>query len=531
MWVEITKWLKRSGCQASDSTADYHVYTTEIDLVVDGDQLVRLLGPEGEAALAESASDLDHTLSRWRAVVEPTTIEDVNVYRSKHSADDTTDTVACLLLDHSGSLRGQRAMVATAIAETIADYWSRIGIRYEILGFTTVSWRGGRSREKWVRSGRPAHPGRLCDLLHIVYRSADDRYASPPRSVRNLANDKLLKENVDGEAVAWAAGRLRNRHEARKILVVVSDGAPVDDSTLAANDGGIFSRHLKNVIASIDNTQAIRLAAIGLDHDASNYYANHLSIICTDEPATSVVRFVADATDIPTKPRPLPAPGLGQREITGTNWTISNLFLGLIAAFLGLAAVMAVLPEYARLMVFPFVLAGWLASLCLHEFGHAIAAYGCGDLSVPNKGYLTLNPLRYTHLQFSIIWPLVFLAFGGIGLPGGAVYVNTGATPSAPGHGLSCRPARNTCGPRTIACHNSRRRGRACCIPRSLCERWHFWRSCSSPPWSSLCCRFRALTDGVSSNHASLGHGGNSAHASGELHRPCYFCPSCSFPP
>ena len=133
MWVEITKWLKRSGCQASDSTADYHVYTTEIDLVVDGDQLVRLLGPEGEAALAESASDLDHTLSRWRAVVEPTTIEDVNVYRSKHSADDTTDTVACLLLDHSGSLRGQRAMVATAIAETIADYWSRIGIRYEIL--------------------------------------------------------------------------------------------------------------------------------------------------------------------------------------------------------------------------------------------------------------------------------------------------------------------------------------------------------------------------------------------------------------
>ena len=269
MWVELTKWLKQSGYQASDLTADYHVYTTEFDLVIHGDQLVRLLGPGRESARSwNSASDLDHTLSRWRAVVEPAAIEVANVYRSKHSADDTTDTVACLLLDHSGSLRGQRAMVATAVAETIADYWSRIGIRYEILGFTTVSWRGGRSREKWVRSGRPAHPGRLCDLLHIVYRSAHDRYAGAPRSVRNLANDKLLKENVDGEAVAWAAGRLRNRHEARKILVVVSDGAPVDDSTFAANDGGILSRHLKNVIASIDNTHAIRLAAIGLDHDA-----------------------------------------------------------------------------------------------------------------------------------------------------------------------------------------------------------------------------------------------------------------------
>ena len=425
MWVELTKWLRPGGYSTSDSTAEYRVYTTEFDLVVDGDQFTTLLGPKGEVALAESDSDLDHMLSRWRAVAEPAAIEAANVYRSKHSADDTTDIVACLLLDHSGSLRGQLAMVATAIAQTIADYWSRIGIRYEILGFTTVSWKGGRSREKWIRLGRPAHPGRLCDLLHIVYRSADDRYSGAPPSIRNLANDKSLKENVDGEAVAWAAGRLRNRREARKILVVVSDGAPVDDSTLSVNDPRILSRHLKNVIASLENTRDIRLAAIGLDYDVSNNYANHLSISCTDEPSTSVVRFVADAMDIPAESRPLPAPSQGRRKITGTKWAISNLFLGLIAALLGLAALMAVLPEYARFMVFPFVLAGWLVSLCLHEFGHAIVAHSCGDLTVPNRGYLTLNPLRYTHLQFSIIWPLVFLAFGGIGLPGGAVYLNT----------------------------------------------------------------------------------------------------------
>jgi Zn-dependent protease len=116
--------------------------------------------------------------------------------------------------------------------------------------------------------------------------------------------------------------------------------------------------------------------------------------------------------------------GQGQPKIAGTNWTMSGSFLGLVAALLGLAVVIVALPQYARLAVFPFVLAGWLISLCLHEFGHAIAAYGGGDHSVRDKGYLTLDPLRYTDLQFSILWPLVFLAMGGIGLPGGAVYVN-----------------------------------------------------------------------------------------------------------
>jgi Zn-dependent protease len=140
-----------------------------------------------------------------------------------------------------------------------------------------------------------------------------------------------------------------------------------------------------------------------------------------------MVRFVADNTDMPVVPPSLPVPGQGQPDNTGAKWTISGLFLGLVAVLLGLAAVMVVLPGYARLEVFPFVLAGWLISLCLHEFGHAIAAYVSGDCSVRDKGYLTLDPLRYTDLQFSIVWPLVFLAIGGIGLPGGAVYVNKGA--------------------------------------------------------------------------------------------------------
>ncbi len=217
MFAELAKWWKRSGNPTSASPQDYRVYTTEFDRIIHGDQLPALLGPEQEATFQARASELDPVLSRWRAAAELAAAEDVRAYATKHSADDLNDTVACLL-DHSGSMRGQCAILATAIAETVADYWSRIGIRYEILGFTTLSWKGGRSREKWINSGRLPNPGRLCDLLHIVYRSADDQYAGPPRSVRNLIREELTKENVDGEAVAWAAGRLRNRREARKIL-------------------------------------------------------------------------------------------------------------------------------------------------------------------------------------------------------------------------------------------------------------------------------------------------------------------------
>jgi cobaltochelatase CobT len=424
MWAEPAKWLKRDRHPTSISKGNYRVYTTQFDLLVDGDQLVRMLGPEAEAALKQPSSDLDLTLSRWRVVAEPAAIEAASAYKIKHSAQDTEDTVACLLLDHSGSLRGQRAMLAVVTAETIADYWDRIGIKYEILGFTTASWKGGRSREKWMKSGRPPNPGRLCDLLHIVHRSANDTYRGAPRSVRNLLSDKLLKENVDGEAVAWAVARLRDRREARKIMIVVSDGAPVDDSTLFDNDPAILSRHLKTVVASINDAQDIRMGAIGLEYDVSDYYAYHLSVACTDEPSANVVRFVAGITETSAAvPPPLPRP---QRQPANpsTQWPVSRLFLGLIAIVLALAVVMAMLPAYARLEVFPFVLAGWLISLCLHEFGHAIAAYACGDLGVLNRGYLTLNPLCYTDLQFSIVWPLVFLAVGGIGLPGGAVYVN-----------------------------------------------------------------------------------------------------------
>ena len=433
MFGELAKWWNRVGIAAAASPQEYRVYTTEFDRIIHGDELPALFGPEHEATLQVKASEVDPVLSRWRAAAEPAAVEAARAHASKHSVDDLKDTVACLLLDHSGSLRGQPAILATGIAEIVADYWSRIGIRYEILGFTTSSWKGGRSREKWIESGRPPNPGRLCDLLHIVYRTADDQYSGAPRSIRNLMREELTRENVDGEAIAWAAGRLRNRHEARKILIVVSDGGPVNDSTLAANAPDYLDRHLRKVTASINEAGDIWLVGIGLDHDVARYYASHRSIASADDPSR-VVTLIAECTDVPVAPGPLPQssqPVLD--EDTSSKLTISGSFLALVAALLGLAAIMVVLPEAGRFAVFPFVVAGWLISLCLHEFGHAIVAYGSGDLSVRDKGYLTLDPLRYTDLQFSIIWPLVFLAVGGIGLPGGAVYVNMWVLRS-PGH-------------------------------------------------------------------------------------------------
>ena len=421
MLAEVVKWWDRIG---NPPPQDYRAYTTEFDGVIHGDEIPALAGPELEASFQEKVSEAEPELSRWRTGAEPAAAEAAAAHASKHSVDDLNDTVACLLLDHSGSLRGQPAVLATAIAEIVADYWSRIGIRYEILGFTTSSWQGGRSRKKWIEAGRPPTPGRLCDLRHIVYRTADDQYAGAPRSVRNLMRVELTKENVDGEAVAWAAGRLRNRHEARKILVVVSDGAPVDDSTLTVNAGDILDRHLRKVTASINAAGDVWLVGVGLDHDMARYYARHRSIAPTDEPSR-VVKLIAECTDVPVTPGPLIQPAQPEPDKdTATKLTISRSFLALLAALLSLAAIMVMLPEAGRFAVFPFVLVGWLISLCLHEFGHAVVAYVSGDPGVRYKGYLTLDPLRYVDLQFSIVWPLVLLAIGGIGLPGGAVYVN-----------------------------------------------------------------------------------------------------------
>jgi cobaltochelatase CobT len=250
------------------------------------------MGFADEHTFRRYVAEFDRAMTEWRAMVDLAAIEAVSRVKTAGTLD-LEDTVASLLIDHSGSIRGPRAIIAVAVAEIVADFWSHLGIAYEILGFTTRSWRGGNSRSSWRRAGRPANPGRLCDLLHIIYRSADQTSAGAPWLIRNLMRREILKENVDGEAILWAADRLRGRPEKRKLLVVVSDGAPVDDSTLAANDPLILDRHLREVIASIERASDIRVGAIGLDFDVSDYYSEHVVIGSKHDSVHRLVPFVA----------------------------------------------------------------------------------------------------------------------------------------------------------------------------------------------------------------------------------------------
>jgi cobaltochelatase CobT len=272
--------------------ADYRAYTTAHDLELRGEQLGEFLGAAGAQAFKEYAAGYDQGMGSWRAAADITAMNSVQSVKSATPSSILAETVAALLIDHSGSMRGQRAIIATALAEIVAEYWNRLGIAYELLGFTTSSWQGGNSRKAWERAGRPANPGRLCDLLHIIYRSADETNPGAPWAIRNVMRRELLKENIDGEAVVWAARRLRERPQRRKILLVVSDGAPVDDSTIAANDPEILVRHLKQTIAELEQSPDFCLGAIGIDYSVSHYYSTSTEIGGLEDLAARVVPFL-----------------------------------------------------------------------------------------------------------------------------------------------------------------------------------------------------------------------------------------------
>ncbi len=188
------------------------------------------------------------------------------------------DTVVTLLLDNSGSMRGRPIMVAACCADILARTLERCGVKVEILGFTTKAWKGGQAREAWLAAGKPANPGRLNDLRHIVYKSADAPWRRAKRSLALMMREGLLKENIDGEALAWAHRRLQVRPERRRILMVISDGAPVDDSTLSVNTGNYLEMHLRQVIEEIETRSPVELIAIGIGHDVTRYYRRAVTI-------------------------------------------------------------------------------------------------------------------------------------------------------------------------------------------------------------------------------------------------------------
>jgi len=193
------------------------------------------------------------------------------------------DTVVTLLIDNSGSMRGRPITVAATCADILARTLERCGVKVELLGFTTRAWKGGLSREAWLQSGKPANPGRLNDLRHIIYKAADAPWRRARRNLGLMMREGLLKENIDGEALDWAHKRILARPEQRKILMVISDGAPVDDSTLSVNAGNYLERHLRHVIAEIESRSPVELIAIGIGHDVTRYYRRAVTIVDAEE--------------------------------------------------------------------------------------------------------------------------------------------------------------------------------------------------------------------------------------------------------
>lgn len=188
------------------------------------------------------------------------------------------DTIVTILIDNSGSMRGRPIMVAACCADILARTLERCGVKVEILGFTTKAWKGGQAREKWLQDGKPPNPGRLNDLRHIIYKKADSPWRRAKRSLALMMREGLLKENIDGEALAWAHGRLMARPEQRRILMTISDGAPVDDSTTSVNNSSYLEVHLRQVIAEIESRSSVQLVAIGIGHDVTRYYKRAVTI-------------------------------------------------------------------------------------------------------------------------------------------------------------------------------------------------------------------------------------------------------------
>ncbi|KEQ54491.1 cobaltochelatase subunit CobT [Sphingobium chlorophenolicum] len=228
-----------------------------------------------------------------RIVIDPTRSLSYKIERDT----EFRDTVVTLLIDNSGSMRGRPISIAAISADIMARTLERCGVKTEILGFTTRAWKGGQSREDWLAAGRPPMPGRLNDLRHIVYKKADEPWRRARKNLGLMMREGLLKENIDGEALLWAHSRLLARNEERRILMVISDGAPVDDSTLSVNSGTYLERHLRQVIEWIENRSPVQLVAIGIGHDVTRYYRRAVTIMDAEQLGGTMVEQLAGLFD------------------------------------------------------------------------------------------------------------------------------------------------------------------------------------------------------------------------------------------
>jgi len=232
-----------------------------------------------------------------RVIANPTTPLSFKVEKDT----EFRDTCVTLLLDNSGSMRGRPISIAAICADVLARTLERCSVKVEILGFTTRAWKGGQSREEWLAEGRPQNPGRLNDLRHIIYKSADAPWRRARPNLGLMMKEGILKENIDGEALEWAHRRMTARAEARKILMVISDGAPVDDSTLSVNPANYLEKHLRDVIAMVEKRRQVELLAIGIGHDVTRYYERAVTITDVEQLAGAMTEQLAGLFDVDTR--------------------------------------------------------------------------------------------------------------------------------------------------------------------------------------------------------------------------------------
>jgi cobaltochelatase CobT len=310
----------------------YHAYTTEFDETIDATelcdadelsrlrQLLDLQLTNMQTVVARLANRLQRRLlakqSRsWEFDLEEGMLDTARLPRViidplqalsyKQEKDmQFRDTVVTLLIDNSGSMRGRPITIAAMCADILARTLERCGVKVEVLGFTTRMWKGGQSRERWIAGGKPANPGRLNDLRHIVYKAADAPWRRARKSLGLMLREGILKENIDGEALLWAHERLLGRTEQRRILMVISDGAPVDDSTLSVNAGNYLERHLRDVIDWIETRSPVELIAIGIGHDVTRYYRRAVTIVDAEQLGGAMLEKLAELFDAaPPAPR------------------------------------------------------------------------------------------------------------------------------------------------------------------------------------------------------------------------------------
>ena len=312
--------------EETGNASAYRIYTTSFDEILNAEDLcddfelvqLRAMLDKQLVPLQRVIAQLANRLQRrllakqrrhWKFDLEEGILDSARLSRvianptlplsyKEESDTDFRDTVVSLLIDNSGSMRGRPITIAAMSADILARTIERCGVKVEILGFTTRTWKGGSSREHWLSHGKPMHPGRLNDLRHIIYKGADTPWRHVKNNLGLMLREGLLKENIDGEGLLWAHDRLCRRPEQRRILMVISDGAPVDDSTLSANSGGYLESHLRAVINWIENKSPVQLVAIGIGHDVTRYYKRAVTLTDADDLGGTVINQLADLFDL-----------------------------------------------------------------------------------------------------------------------------------------------------------------------------------------------------------------------------------------